>query len=129
MGLFKEVNKEYFKSIGIWILFSIMVMKFIELFIYNNLVKYIGVPGFLVYGFFIYYSLKESSFMIYKRFIIGVIFITVGINTGLFLINRFVVLEFPEYVFYTLLVVTFSGIVIPNILYWIEYMIRRVVRA
>lgn len=45
-------NIIFIKSIGIWSLFLIALIKTLELFINNNFILVIISPGFIIYGFF-----------------------------------------------------------------------------
>ncbi|PTB96148.1 hypothetical protein C9994_08600 [Marivirga lumbricoides] len=60
------------KSIGIWILLEICMIKIFELFFSNNYLLYICIPLALLYAFLIYYSFKTRAILPFWRFLASI---------------------------------------------------------
>ena len=73
MNFIKNGRHKYLKSILLWSLFSIAVMRILELFEINPYLLYLFMPGILFFLFLIYYLLKTGVFLSFLHFFLSVL--------------------------------------------------------
>jgi hypothetical protein len=121
-------NFTFFKSIGIWILFLIVSIKTLELFIDDYYLLMLLFPGLLVYGFFIYYSLKTASFLKFWRYFIAVITLTTLFTLSIFVIFTYLRLYYDSDALDILLLMAAACMLIPISLYWLTRLFKRIIK-
>lgn len=75
VNLIKNSRQKYLKPILLWSLFSIAIMRILELFEINPYLLYLFMPGFLFFLFLIYYLLKTGIFLSFSHFFVSVLLV------------------------------------------------------
>jgi hypothetical protein len=116
----------FLKSMGIWILFLIASVKTLELFVDNYYLLMLLFPGLLVFGFFIYYSIKTARLLIFWRYFIAVITLTTLFLLSIIVIFTYLRLYYDSNALEILLLMAAACILIPISLYWLTRLIIRI---
>ena len=124
-----KYNQINLMDLGIWTLFSIAIMRGLGLLDMNLFVYYIILPGSLFFSFLIYELLKTKVFLNYKSFLLSILILSIIYNSISLLILKFVSLKYREDDILKFLIMFIASIAVSSILYFLVYLIKRILKA
>ena len=129
MNLIKNSRHKYLKSILIWSLLSIAIMRILELFEINPYLLYLFMPGFLFFLFLIYYLLKTGIFLCLSHFSLSVLLMAVICHFFLFVGSKFIIHDRQEEDAARIVLIISASIILAYIFYAAARGIRKIQRA
>ncbi len=84
------------KSLGLWTMFSIAVMRGLSLIDINFYLYYLIIPGLLFSTYLLYYFLKTGTLLKFANFIISIILISLGFYLFEIGVKAYVSLNYNE---------------------------------
>gem|GEM_PF-3549645 len=117
------------KDISIWTIFSIALLRGIELIGINFYIFYLILPGLTFSCFLIYNTIKTRQFIGYLRFIISILIISIGYHLFIFLVFRYIDLQYEKDDILKTVVIILSSLIISSIFYLLCFIIKRIAKT
>jgi hypothetical protein len=121
-------NSINIKNIGVWTLFSIAILRGLELLDLSFYLYYFLFPGILFFCFLFYYLLKTNVFINSRLFILSITTISIIYHFIFLVFIRFIRLQFRSGDLLRFLAMFIVSILVSAILYYSFYLLKGIIK-
>lgn len=115
----------FLKSIALWSLFSIAMLRGLALFEITPYLLYLFIPGCLFSIFLIYYKLKTKTFLNYTEFLFSIFIISCISHLFNLFADTFIQISYIEDHLPRVLIMFAASLVVSSVLYLMSLTIKR----
>jgi len=121
-------NSIKLKNIGVWTLFSIAILRGLELLNISFYLYYFLLPGILFFCYLFYDLLKTKVFLTFRRYLLSIITISMIYHFFFLIVIKFIRLQYRSGDLVRLFVMFIASIMVSIILYYSIYLLKRIIK-